>query len=208
MVVVVDVEFVKSGGKAEEGEEEMLRGERGKPEADSGGAVPVRRVAGRDVELRVGKGMRMEALVALDVWKGSLSESGKVAPVGVAKVLYVPFSVGKGMNPVADGNGLNVTLTEGKGRRAEAVAFKIGGGKRPDMDALKLVVKFTVGNGKRPDLGEVELVVGRGKKPDKGSVVLAVEFTVGKGMRPDLGAVGYTLKLRDGMERLGREAVR
>lgn len=73
---------------------EMLRGKRGRPEAPSGGAVPVNRVAGREVEFRVGNGGRM----------------GKFTPVGtgglpdVGKVLFVAFRVGKGKNPVA-GNG-------------------------------------------------------------------------------------------------------
>lgn len=51
---------------------------------------------------------------------------------------------------------LPVAFMESRGRRLEAVAFKIGSGRRPDTDALKLiVVKFTVGNGGRPDFGEV-----------------------------------------------------
>ena len=56
------------------------------------------------------------------------------------------------------------------------VPFSVGnGGRRPDIDALKFVVKFTVGNGNRPERSSVEF---------------AVEFAVDDGKKPDLGAVG------------------
>ena len=102
-------------------------------------------------------------------------------------------------------NGLPVVFTEGRGRRPEAVVFRIRGGRWPDIDALDLVVKFTVGSGKKPDFGEVmfaeELAVGRGKRPDLGSVEFAVTFPVAEGKKPDLGTVGFTVKLKDGTGR-------
>lgn len=93
------------------------------------------------------------------------------------------FIVGTGRSPVSGYGALPVAFMENEGKRAEAVAFKIGSGKRPDTDALKLVVKFTVGNGGRPDLSEV---------------VFAVELAVGRGKRPELGAVGYMVKFNIG----------
>lgn len=103
-------------------------------------------------------------LVTFRVWTGRKPETGKNTPVGlggspdVGNVLFVPFSVGNGKNPLRY-VGLPVAFTEARGRRPEAVTFKIGGGRRPDTDALKFVVKFTVGNGNRPDLGKVEFEV-------------------------------------------------
>lgn len=180
--------------------EETLRGKRGCPEAESGGAVPVRRVAGRKVEFKVGNGTRTEGLVAFKVKNGKRSESGKVTPVGISalpdreRVLFVPLNVGKERNPVVGDRGLPVAFMEGRGRRPEPVVFKIRGGKRPDSEALKLVVKFTVGNGKRAGLGRVkfaeELAVSIGKRPDLGRVEL-----------PDLGKVGFAVKLRVGVGR-------
>lgn len=75
------------------------------------------------------------------------SEAGKVTPSGIrglpvaCRVLFVPFSVGRGGNPVI--SGLPVPFK------------KIGSGKRPVLDALKLVVRFTVGMWKKPELGWV-----------------------------------------------------
>lgn len=191
--------------------EETLRGKRGCPEAESGGAVPVRRVAGRKVEFRVGNGTRTEGLVAFKVKNGKRSESGKVTPVGISalpdkeRVLFVPLNVGKERNPVVGDRGLPVAFMEGRGRRPEPVVFKIRGGKRPDSEALKLVVKFTVGNGKRPGLGRVkfaeELAVGIGKRPDLGRVEFTVMFMVGEGRKPDLGKVGFAVKLKVGVGR-------
>ena len=149
VVLGVRIVFVKSVyvGKENDGEE-MLRAKNDWPEADAGGAVPVRSVAARDVEFRVGNGTWMEALVAFIVGTGRRSENGNVTPVGIGTVTLVPFHVGEGREPVSGYGTLFVALTEGRGRRAEAVVFKIDNGKRPDTDALNLVVKFTVGNGK------------------------------------------------------------
>ena len=202
-VRVVFAKFVYVGKESDD--EEMLIAKNDWPEADTGGAVPVRSVAGRDVEFRVGKGTRMEALVALDVGTGRRSERGNVTPVGIGTVTFVPFHVGEGREPVSGYGSLPVALTEGKGRRAEPVVFQIGRGKRPDTDALNLVVKFKVGNGKKPDNDALNLVVrftvGNGKKPDLGKVELAVEFTVTEGKKPDLGTVGYIEKLNVGVGR-------
>lgn len=80
--------------------------------------------------------------------------------------------------------------------------FKIGRGKRPAIEALKLVVRFTVGNGKRPDLGTVEFavkfIVGKGRKPDRRTV----------GFAPEVEMMGYAVPLILGkmpaeIERLG-----
>lgn len=105
----------------------------------------------------------------------------------------VEFSVGNGTRIETF-----VAFLDGKGRREEAVMFKKGGFKRPDVDALNFVVKFTVGNGKKPDAGKVEfaveLAVGRGKMPDLGKVEFAVKLAVGRGSRPDLGMVEFTVK--------------
>ena len=98
--------------------------------------MPVRRVAGGDVKFRVGNGTRIEALVAFSVGTGRRSESGNVTPVDAGMVMFVPFHVGEGRKPVSGYGGLPVALTEGRGRRAEAVVFKIGTGRRPDTDAL------------------------------------------------------------------------
>ena len=135
---------------------------------------------------------------------GKRSDSGKVTPVG--KVLFVPLSVGTGRNPVIGDSGLRVAFLEGRGRRPEAVVFRIGKGEWPDTDALKLVVKFTVGSGKRPDLGKVEfaveLVVGIGNSLDLGRLEFAVMFTVGEGKNPDIGKIEYAVKLEFGIRRL------
>ncbi len=78
----------------------MLSGKRDCPEADNGAAVPVRRVAGREVELRVGNGTRMEARVALNVGTGRRSDRGNAPTVAVAKM--VTFGVGEGRKPVIE----------------------------------------------------------------------------------------------------------
>ena len=51
-------------------------------------------------------------------------------------VVFVPFNVGRGRSPVTGYDALPVAFMEGRGRRPEAVVFKIGGGRRPDTDAL------------------------------------------------------------------------
>ena len=56
------------------------------------------------------------------------------------------MGVGKVMGPVTGYKGL-------------PVPFKNGGGRRPDTDALKLVVKLTVGIGGKPELGAVGFMV-------------------------------------------------
>lgn len=182
---------------------EMLKGKRGWPEAENDGAVPVGTKAGREVEFSVGSGMRTEGLVAFIVGNGKRPESGMFTPVGTGRVLFVPLNVGKGRNPVTGDIGLPVAFTGGRGRRPEAVVFKIGRGKRPDTDALKLVVRFTVGNGRKPELGRVEFAVeladGRGKRPDLGRVEFTVKFPVGEGKTPDLGKVGFVVKLKVGI---------
>ena len=46
------------------------------------------------------------------------------------------------------------------GYKGLPVPFKNGGGKRPDVDALKLVVRLPVGRGRKPEeLGAVGLMV-------------------------------------------------
>ena len=189
---VVAVKLLPIVGRGS-GSEEMLRGKRGWAEAENAGAVPVGRKAGREVEFRVGNGTRTEGLVAFNVGVGGLPDIGRV--------LFVPLNVGKGRNPVTGDSGLPVALTEGSGRRPEAVVFKMGECKRPDTDALKLVVKFTVGIGKKPDLGKVDLAVGTGKKPDLGRVNLSVKFAVGQGQKPDLCKVGLAVKFEYGTGR-------
>ena len=56
------------------------------------------------------------------------------------------MGVGKGMGLVAGYKGL-------------PVPFKNGGGRRPDTDALKLVVRLKVGRGRKPELGAVGDIV-------------------------------------------------
>ena len=192
-VVTVNLPIVGRGT----GSEEMLIGKRGWAEAENWGAVPVGRNGGREVEFRVGNGTRTEGLVAFNVGTGG--------PPDIGTVLFVPLNDGKGRNPVTGDRGLPVMFTEGSGRRPEAVVFKIGERKRPDTDALKLVVKFTVGIGKKPDFGNVELAVelavGTGKKPDLGRVEFAVKFAVGQGKKPDLCKVGLAVKFEYGTGR-------
>ncbi len=60
---VVAVEFVMVG-RRDDGTE-MFGGNRGRPEGRKGEAVPVGRVLGREVEFRVGNGMRTEGFAAL-----------------------------------------------------------------------------------------------------------------------------------------------
>lgn len=178
---------------------EMLKGKRGWPEAENGGAVPVGKNGGREVEFKVRNGMPIEGLVAFNVGIGKRPECGKITPVGtgglpdIGNVLFVPLNVGKGKTPVTGDSGLPVAFTGGRGIRPEAVVFKIGRGNRPDTDALKLVVKFTVGKGKKPELG-------RGKIPDLGRVEFTVKFPVGEGKKPDFGKVGYAVNLEFGVE--------
>ena len=151
-----------------------------------------------DVELRVGYGIRMEAMVVFNDGTGPRPERGTVTPfVAVGKLPLDTFRLGDGNpelnpDPVTGKGSLPVEFTVGKGQRAEAVALKLGrGGKRPEADALKLlvVVKLPVGKGNNPELGRemevefdftVEFAVGKGKKPELGAVAFnfAVEFEV------------------------------
>ena len=71
---VVSVDFVIVG--SEGGGVEMLRAKGGWREGENGGAVPVRRVAGLEVEFRIWNGTRTEGLVAFNVWNAKRSESG------------------------------------------------------------------------------------------------------------------------------------
>ena len=143
----------------------MASGKRGRLATENGGlVVPV--ADREEDKFRVGKGTWIEALVALGVGSGRRSESGNVIPVGsgggsppeVGRGLKVPLRIGRGrcigpgrdellvgnvllvlllnVDP-ADGNsGVPVALTDGRGRRAEAVVFDIGQGRRPETDAL------------------------------------------------------------------------
>lgn len=138
--------------------------------------------------------------------------SGVIAPVGTGGLfdiigrvpLLVPLNNGdsdddgKGRNP--DRGPCVAFVMDGRGTRPDAVVFlrgRGGRGKRPDREALKLVVKLTVGMGKRPDREAlkwvVEFPVGNndGMKPDRGQVELDVRFAVGTGQKPEpVGTVG------------------
>ena len=95
---------------------------------------------------------RVEDLDTLNVGIRNMLEEGRTTFVGmgrspdIGKVLFVTVGVGKGMGLVTGYKGL-------------PVPFRNGGGRRPDTDALKLVVKLTVGIGAKPELGAVGLMV-------------------------------------------------
>ena len=95
---------------------------------------------------------RVEDLFTLNVGIGNTLEQGKNTFVGmgeppdIGKILLVPVGVGKVTGLVTGYKGL-------------PVPFKKGGGRRPDTDALKLVVKLKVGIGRKPELGAVGLMV-------------------------------------------------
>ena len=100
----------------------------------------------------LGKVTRVEDLDTLNVGIANTLEEGRTTCVGmgrpldIGKALLVPVGVGKVMGPVTGYNGL-------------PVPFKNGGGRRPDTDALKLVVKLTVGICGKPELGAVGFMV-------------------------------------------------
>ena len=80
----------------------------------------------------------------LDAGKTTFAGMGRSSDIG--KVPLVPVGVGKVMGRVAGYKGL-------------PVPFRIGRGKRPDTDALKLFVELNVGIGRKPELGAVGLMV-------------------------------------------------
>ena len=90
----------------------------------------------------------VEDLVTLNVGIGnSLDEEGATfvgmgRPSDIGKVPFVPVGVGKVTDLVI-------------GYRGLPVPFRNGGGRRPDTDALKLLVKLKVGVGSKPELGAV-----------------------------------------------------
>ena len=81
---------------------------------------------------------------ALDEGGTTFVGMGRAPDIG--KVPFVPVGVGKVTDLVSGYKGL-------------PVAFKNGGGRRPDTDALKLVVELPVGIGRKPELGAVGFMV-------------------------------------------------
>ena len=97
------------------------------------------------VEVLLEKVTRVKDLVTFNFGIGKIFVEGWTTFAGmgrlpdVGKVPLVPVGVGKGKGlPVPIGN---------------------GGGRRPDADVLKLVVKLTVGIGSKPELGAVGFMV-------------------------------------------------
>ena len=95
---------------------------------------------------------RVEDLVTLNIRIGNTLEEGRITFVGrgkppeIGKVPCVPVGVGKLMGLVAGYKGL-------------PVPFKNGGGRRPETDALKPIVRLKVGRGGKPELGAVGIMV-------------------------------------------------
>lgn len=90
------------------------------------------------------------------------SEAGNVTPNGMLGlpvpciVPFDPFIVGRGRKPVTGDKRIPVAFKKGRGRWPKAEEFRMGSGRRPVIDALKvLVVRFLVGMGKKPELGWV-----------------------------------------------------
>ena len=78
--------------------------------------------------------------------RGGATFAGMDRPSDIGKVPFVPVGVGKVADLVTGYKGL-------------PVPFRNGGGRRPDTDALKLVVKLVVGIGGKPELGAVGFMV-------------------------------------------------